>query len=99
MENRLKKHWTEFDRMVRRLGALRLERDGLLRAGAPASCTRVVETFSDAVVAVCRFGGDAAERDGGAAHTAWEALDRAGDATRQARASLLPETDSVYAVR
>jgi hypothetical protein len=54
MEKRLQSHWTEFDRMVRRLGALRRERDGLLGKRTTTSPSRVVAAFGEAVAAVCR---------------------------------------------
>ena len=90
MEKRLKKHWTEFDRMVRRLGALRVECDGFLRAGGPMSSSHVAQTFGEAVTAVCRFGGTGRMPDGGSADQVWEALERASDAARRAQAALVP---------
>lgn len=85
--NPSQKHWTEFDRMVRRLGALRLERDGLLGSRGPISCRRVVDTFGDAVAAVCRFAGAANQPEGVSPDEAWEALGRVSDAARIARAA------------
>jgi hypothetical protein len=89
METRLKKHWAEFERMVRHLGDLRLERDGLLGARGSTSCRHLVETFGDAVTAVCRFGGVGMGQDACSAEQVWEALDRAREAVREERATLL----------
>jgi hypothetical protein len=92
MEKRLKSHWTEFDRMVRRLGALRRERDGLLGTRTSTSPSRVVAAFGEAVAAVYRFGADARVDPATAADQAWNALDRAADAAQQARQGA-PSTD------
>jgi hypothetical protein len=85
MENRLRKHWAEFDRMVRRLGALRLERDDLLSTRGPAPCDHVVETFEQAVAAVCRYGTEMKQPDGHSVGQAWEALERVDAAVQEAR--------------
>jgi hypothetical protein len=100
MENLLKTHWTEFERMVRHLGALRLERDVLLGAGGSTPCRHLVEAFGDAVSEVCRFGGIGGGQDAGSAEQAWVALERAREAARQARAALgAPDTPEAAATR
>jgi hypothetical protein len=89
MEDPLSDRWTEFDKMIRQLGALSLDHECLLsmsrpkaRTHLPKAHTHLKLALEEAIRAVCRFSDD---QSVACATEAWAAIHRAQDAARYAR--------------
>lgn len=83
-EDPLSDRWTEFDKMIRQLGALSLDRECLLSMSRPKAQTHLRLALEEAIRAVCRFSDD---HSVACAAEAWAAIHRAQDAARYARST------------